>query len=188
MRKAYAGLVSASLFSAALVASSSAGAITFPSLTTIYIGSGVRDTGGSAASGIATVFHCSNVSGLTASVRFLVLAENGAPRASFTTSMGHGTAVSVSTHNTNAHLELQSLVTGSVSPGVINIESTQSGVFCTAVLVDDDEPGATGVPLHLIRIASRYGGVARAALAQPRQKNEAARARWLAAPLFQHRD
>ena len=44
-------------------------AITFPSLTTIYIGSGVRDDGGGSGVGTATTFHCSNVSGVTAQIR-----------------------------------------------------------------------------------------------------------------------
>ena len=49
-----------------------ASAITFSSLTTIYIGSGVRDNGGVSHAGTATTFHCSNVSGASAQIRFLV--------------------------------------------------------------------------------------------------------------------
>ena len=48
-------------------------AVTFPSLTTIYVGSGVYDSGGGAHLGSATTFHCSNVSGVTATIRFHVL-------------------------------------------------------------------------------------------------------------------
>ena len=50
-----------------------ASAITFPTLTTIYVGSGVRDDGDAGNLGVATAFTCSNVSGSPATVRWLVL-------------------------------------------------------------------------------------------------------------------
>ena len=52
-----------------------ASAITFPSLTTIYVGSGVTDSSEVASVGIATAFSCSNVSGQSTTLRFLVLDE-----------------------------------------------------------------------------------------------------------------
>jgi hypothetical protein len=55
-----------------------ASAITFPSLTTIYVGTGVLDSGGADNTGTATTFFCSNVSGITAQVRFLILSDIGA--------------------------------------------------------------------------------------------------------------
>ena len=54
-----------------------ASAITFPTLTTIYVGAGVKDDGGAGDAGIATSFLCSNVSGRTADIRFLVLNHSG---------------------------------------------------------------------------------------------------------------
>jgi hypothetical protein len=54
-----------------------AAAITFPSLTTIYVISGVKDDGGSANSGIATSVHCTNVSGIDAQVGFIALDRDG---------------------------------------------------------------------------------------------------------------
>ena len=59
-----------------------ASAVTFPSLTTIYVVAGVTDGGGAAGVGSATAFHCLNVSGVTTSVRFVVLNGNGAVVAS----------------------------------------------------------------------------------------------------------
>ena len=44
-----------------------ASATTFASLTTIYVGSGVTDRNGMI--NVATVFHCADVSGQTASIR-----------------------------------------------------------------------------------------------------------------------
>lgn len=47
-----------------------ASAITFSALTTIYVGTGVQDSGTGPNTGIATVFQCSNVSGRAAVLRF----------------------------------------------------------------------------------------------------------------------
>jgi len=46
-----------------------AAAVTFPSLTTIYVGTGIRDDGNLSGMGVATVFPCINVSGATATIR-----------------------------------------------------------------------------------------------------------------------
>ena len=53
-------------------------AVTFPSLTTIYVGSGVRDNGAATDAGVATSIHCSNVSGVSVQVRVLILGDTGA--------------------------------------------------------------------------------------------------------------
>ena len=68
-------LIAATALAAALAEPASA--ITFSSLTTIYVGSGVRDDDGSSDSGIATVFVCSNVSGTSPLLRFVVLNNLG---------------------------------------------------------------------------------------------------------------
>ena len=52
-----------------------ASAVTFPSLTTIYVGSGVFDDGNGANVGTATSIHCSNVSGVDVQVRVLSQTE-----------------------------------------------------------------------------------------------------------------
>ena len=54
-----------------------AGAITFPTLTTIYVGSGVYDDGGGTFVGEATSIHCSNVSGVSVQGRVLILGPSG---------------------------------------------------------------------------------------------------------------
>ena len=53
MKKYLAGLALAAAFA------QPAAAVTFPTLTTIYVGSGVFDDGGAAATGEATSIHCS---------------------------------------------------------------------------------------------------------------------------------
>jgi hypothetical protein len=136
-----------------------ADAITFPSLTTIYVGTGLRDDGGGQFDGIATVIHCSNVSGVTASVRFLMLTSAGSVGFSHTTSLNHGATFIAGTHNTVAYVENQSLGGAASNNGVVNIESTQSGVFCMANTIDAASTSPTGVPLRLVRVNPHPGTV-----------------------------
>jgi hypothetical protein len=136
-----------------------ASAITFSSLTTIYIGSGVRDDGGGDNAGTATTFHCSNVSGVTTSVRFLVLNSNGSVVVSSTLPLAHGATLTISTHLTNAYAENNSLDAGVVDEGVINIESLQSGVFCNAKTIDASASFPDGVVLPLVRVNPHPGTV-----------------------------
>jgi hypothetical protein len=159
MRKAYVGFVFPSLLAASIAAGSPASAITFSKLTTIYVGAGVRDDGGADHIGVATSFHCSNVSGLTATVRFVVLAQNGSSAGSFTANVVHGSAITVSTHATNAYIETHSIGTGGLHPGVVNIESTQSGVFCTAEVIHAASTVPVGVSRNLVRINPHPGTV-----------------------------
>ena len=70
-----------------------AAAVTFPTLTTIYVGTGVRD-----ATGVHTVFLCSNVSGLTAGIRIVVLEGNGTVAGSYQLlTVPHGALLTVVT-------------------------------------------------------------------------------------------
>jgi hypothetical protein len=134
-----------------------ASAITFSKLTTIYVGTGIRDTGLSPG-GIATTFHCSNVSGFTAQLRFVVLNDLGAVVGNNTTNLAHGRTVTVSTHVVSAY-DGFTLQTGAVSRGVVNIESTQSGVFCTAEIIDAGATTPIGVARALVRINPHPGTV-----------------------------
>jgi hypothetical protein len=133
-------------------------AITFPSLTTIYVGTGVRDDGGAADAGTATSFHCTNVSGATASLRFLVLNFNGTAVGNVTVFVGHGQTTTHSTHLTASYID-GNLSTGPVIQGGINIESDQSGVFCSAVTISASATFPDGVPLRLVRINPHPGTV-----------------------------
>jgi hypothetical protein len=139
-----------------------AAAVTFPSLTTIYIGSGFRNTVDIVDAGVATSFHCTNASGLTASVRFLVLNLNGSVAGSFTQpALQHGRTQSVATHGTVVFLNEQATSAGTlINQGSIIIESTESGVFCTAAVVDAGTAiPAFAMPLHLVRVNAHPGTV-----------------------------
>jgi hypothetical protein len=136
-----------------------AAAITFPSLTTIYVGAGVYDTGGTGVTG--TLLRCANVSGQSATIRFLVLDELGAvagtPQA---TTIPHGGSVHAATNDGTTLFGELILATGEIEKGaVVNIESTQSGVFCNAVIFDTDERVGDGSSLPLVRVNPHPGTV-----------------------------
>ena len=127
---------------------------TFPSLTTIYVASGVYDDSGAAVAGVATSVHCSNVSGQSAQVRVLVLNHSGGVEDAITQTLPHGATQTFSTHDTFFVETIMN--TGFVQQGVLNVESTQSAVFCSAMIV----PAATpeqGVALHMVRVNGHPG-------------------------------
>jgi hypothetical protein len=126
---------------------------TFPSLTTIYVASGVYDGG----AGAGTSVHCSNVSGQSTQVRVVILNDLGAVRAAVTIALPHGATETLSTQETVFGGELN-LSTGLILQGALNIESTQSAVFCTAMIVPSSAP-ETGVPLHMVRVNGHPGTI-----------------------------
>jgi hypothetical protein len=133
-----------------------AAAITFPSLTTIYVGSGVE----SFSTQNATIVHCSNVSGVTVSLRFLFLTHGGGEIAGTHTSVvSHGQTYRVSTRSTGFSEDFAFSPALSVSGGVVNIESTNSAVFCTAKVVDPEAVKPTGFALPLVRVNPHPGTV-----------------------------
>jgi hypothetical protein len=134
-----------------------AAAVTFPSLTTIYVGSGVYDDSSGDFLGFATAFSCSNVSGVPAQVRWLVLSNFGVVEGSVTTTLNHGNTSTVVTHVVTSLDANFSLSTGLVNQGVVNIESTQSGVFCSAVALN--AVNGTGYTLPLVRVNPHPGTV-----------------------------
>ena len=144
-------------FALAAALAQPASAITFPTLTTIYVGSGVQDTTGSLAT-TATAVSCSNVSGVTASVRVLFLQASGAVAAQTTVTLVHGATVNFTTGEVNAIFHFP-LTTGQITGGVVNIESTQSDMFCTASIMDTETSGPNGVALHLVRVNPHPGTV-----------------------------
>jgi len=146
-------------FALAAALAQPAAAVTFPTMTTIYVGSGVTDGGnGPAPVGEATVVLCSNVSGVATSIRLLLLSITGEVVKSHTfPSVAHGATIVAATHDTNGFFETV-LDTGAILHGVVNVESLQSAVFCTAAIVDASAI-AQGIPLHLVRVNPHPGTV-----------------------------
>jgi hypothetical protein len=135
-----------------------ASAITFSSLTTIYVGTGVMDDGGAPNLGTASSFFCSNVSGLEAQIRILILAGDGNVVVSSTpNSLPHGTSLIFSTHATIMGDVL--IETGTLNTGAVNIESTQSGVFCRGAVVNASGPRHDASPIALVRVNPHPGTV-----------------------------
>jgi len=132
-------------------------AITFPALTTIYVGAGVYDSGNGFN---ATLIRCANVSGQSAVLRFLVLDNTGAVVASHSTNVVHG-ASALATTSTVAGVSGEIIVaTGEQEAGaVLNIESTQSGLFCNAAIVDPTGFVRDGSSLPLVRVNPHPGTV-----------------------------
>ena len=138
-----------------------AAAVTFPSLTTIYVGSGVLDDGLGTSAGEATSVHCSNVSGVPVQLRVLILNNAGEVAGSLTRTLAHGATETFSTHLTVIFFDVgNDLATGAVSQGVVNVEATNSAVFCTAAVIDAaGNPPVFSMPLHLVRVNPHPGTV-----------------------------
>ena len=154
MKKHLAAAAIAALFAPPALAT------TFPSFTTIYVGSGVRDSGHSSDAGLASIFMCSNVSGISASIRFQVLSSLGSPVGTASVTIAHGATYTAGSHFTASFNENVDLDTGAVLQGAVNIESTQSAVFCTAAVIDAaGNPPSFTLPLHLVRVNSHPGTV-----------------------------
>ena len=148
-------------FALAATLAQPAAAVTFPSLSTIYVGSGVFDNGAADNLGEATSIHCSNVSGVVVQVRVLILDFNGTVAGSLTRSFAHGATETFSTHPTLIFDDSDNNVaTGIVAQGVVNVEATNSAVFCTAAVIDAENlPPVFSMPLHLVRINPHPGTV-----------------------------
>ena len=135
-------------------------AIAFGGLTTIYVGSGVHDNGQIDNVGEATSIHCSNVSGVSVQVRVLILHDSGPVAGSLTLTLAHGATKTVSTHPTAVFTDTGLDIADAVIQGVVNIEATNSAVFCTAVLVDAANAKPVYMsPLHLVRVNPHPGTV-----------------------------
>jgi hypothetical protein len=148
---------------AACVLATSATATTFPSFTTIYVITGIKDSGGADNTGAATAVQCSNVSGVTTTIRYLTLSASGTVLGTVTrNNVAHGETVENSTKGTFAYnnegLDLIPDM-ASISAGVLNIESLQSGVFCTAAIIDASNVVPIGVSPHIIRVNPHPGSV-----------------------------
>jgi hypothetical protein len=130
---------------------------TFPNSTTIYIVPSARDDGSAANTGTATVVGCTNVSGVTVTVRFLALNFFGTPVADRTTSIANGATVAASTHNTVSYNEAILLNSGPLSQGAIDVESTNAAVFCTAMTINAAASFPEGVDLHVVRVNGLAG-------------------------------
>ena len=147
--------LAAAALAAALVQPASA--ITFPALTTIYVGAGIYDQGNGTS---ATLIRCANVSGQSSALRYLVLDEFGMVVASQSTTVAHGASALAGTSAISGVDGESNLNIGEQESGaVLNIESTQSGVFCNAAIIDAGGLVRDGSSLPLVRVNPHPGTV-----------------------------
>jgi len=141
-----------------LSAAAPVSATTFPTLTTIYVASGVIDSG--STNGRTTAVMCTNVSGNAATLRVLVLSPDGAPN-SVQLSIPHAATRTVATQDIPILAESAYVApTGTFLQGGLLVEATESGIFCTAAVIDASQvPPLFTLPLHMVRINPHPGSV-----------------------------
>lgn len=123
----------------------------FAGLKRIYVASGAFDSGDSSNAGTATSVSCTNLGGKVANVRIRFFDSSHMLLDGTTLALQPKNSQTVSTHAT--FLSETILATGSLYRGLVDIASTQSAVFCSAMLVDAAGPGA-GIALHMVRFNS----------------------------------
>jgi hypothetical protein len=118
----------------------------------IYRFPGVRDNGGADNTGVATVFHCTNFSGVTEFARLVTRSGNGDLLVNSPTPIGHLQTVTHSTHGTNAYSEVN-MQTGAIAQGTTAIAATSTNIICTAMTIDASTTVPVGVALRGIRFS-----------------------------------
>jgi len=117
----------------------------------IYRFPGVRDDGGADFTGTATVFHCTNFSGVSENMRFVTRDTASTLKTNVPVGISHLATKTVSTHNTNAYDEFNVLSTGLVNQGTTAIAATSTNIICTAMTIDASASTPIGVALRGIR-------------------------------------
>ena len=118
----------------------------------IYRFPGVFDNGGAAGTGTATVFHCTNFSGTSETIRFVTRNNAGGLTTNVAPTIFHLQTITLSTHDTLAYGEDFQLGTGGLFQGTTAIAATSINIICTAMTIDAANPlRPDGVALRGIR-------------------------------------
>ena len=113
----------------------------------IYRFPGVIDSGTGQNTGVATVFHCTNFSGVVENIRFVTRAANGNLLTNLAFPNAHLATLTASTHETAFYSDAATpLNTGVVAQGTTAIAATSINVVCTAVTIDAAAPNGSLVP------------------------------------------
>jgi hypothetical protein len=136
---------------ATLIAIPPAQATSFWRPVLIYVASGVYDSGHGPGAGTATVVQCSDLSGKSANVQVHFYSSTTGYR-------GKDGGATVSTHDVS-YLDDSAVSTGVILQGFVLIESNETGVYCTAMVVDAAGPPSSGIPLHMVRYRPHPGTV-----------------------------
>jgi len=120
----------------------------------LYRFAGVRDDGGGIGMGVATVFHCTNFSGVTETIRFVLRDFDATLISNRTVNIAHLRTIAVSTHDdvAYAHTDFLSSATP-IMEGSLAIAATTTSIVCTAMTIDASNPVPVGVSLHGVRFS-----------------------------------
>jgi len=116
----------------------------------IYRFPGVKDDGGAPGVGVATVFHCTNFSGATETVRVVARNLVGGLLNNDSGPVSHLGTRTFTTHTTVAYGG-QVLDTGAVVVGTTAIAATSTNIVCTAMTINAANSDPVGVALRGIR-------------------------------------
>jgi hypothetical protein len=119
----------------------------------IYRFPGVFDDGGGFQAGTATVFHCTNFSGVTETVRFVTRDDAGILRQNNTIDIPHLETKTAATHSQSTYFISVNLSTGAVAQGTTAIAATSTNIICTAMTIDAANTKPVGVALRGIRFS-----------------------------------
>jgi len=117
----------------------------------LYRFPGVFDNGIGAGFGVATVFHCTNFSGVTETMRIVIRDIFAGVVANFPASLPHLRTLTFTTHAVSLYSSQTVLLTGPVSSGTAAIAATSTSVVCTAMTIDAAASSPQGIALHGIR-------------------------------------
>jgi len=124
----------------------------------IYRFPGVRDDGGGLHVGIATVFHCTNFSGVPENIRFATRNTTNSLVSNAIFPIAHLATITIVTHFVLSFTGIGTVAQGvSIDSGTTAIAATSTNIICTAMIVDAANPKPDGVALRGIRFSPIAG-------------------------------
>jgi hypothetical protein len=106
------------------------------------------------AATVGTVFHCTNFSGVTETLRFVLREFNTTIISNMTFDIQHLGTATVSTHDVNAYTEdLVVAAASNLHHGTMAIAATSINIICTAMTIDASSAAPVGVALRGIRFS-----------------------------------
>ena len=102
---------------------------------------------------MATVFFCTNFSGVLENIRFVTRKTNGDIATNVAFSMAHLTTRTVPTHPTLAYSDSANNLNTGVVEGTTAIAATSINIICTAMTIDAAAATPVGVALRGIRFS-----------------------------------
>lgn len=129
-------------------------ATTFSSARLIYVAASVGDH-----SFAGTAVPCVNLSGQNARITWSFFNNGGSSVGSLTLNVAHGRTVIVATYHGISVLSDRLVLSAKDFQGRLAVYSTQSGVFCSAILGHPTLGEPQGIELHMVRFNPHPGTV-----------------------------